>query len=39
MRKATSSGNITFCTRDFGRGTNFICRDKAVLNNGGIHII
>ena len=30
IRKATSAGNITFSTRDFGRGTNFVCRDKGV---------
>ena len=30
IRKATSTGNITFSTRDFGRGTNFVCRDKGV---------
>ena len=30
IRKATSAGNITFSTHDFGRGTNFICRDKTV---------
>ena len=39
MRKATKSGNITFATRDFGRGTNFVCRDKGVLGNGGVHCI
>ena len=37
--KATKSGNVTFATRDFGRGTNFMCRDKIVLASGGVHII
>ena len=36
---ATLTGKITFSTRDFGRGTNFICRDRGVQANGGIHII
>ena len=27
---ATLTGKITFSTRDFGRGTNFICRDRGV---------
>ena len=39
IRKATSTGNITFSTSSFSRGTNFVCTDKEVLANGGVHII
>ena len=39
IRKATTAGNITFSTRDFGRGTKFVCRDRRVIDNGGVHII
>lgn len=36
---ATLSGAITFLTRAFGRGTDFICRDLVVKANGGVHVI
>ena len=39
IRKATSAGNITFSTLDFGKGTKFDCRDEVVLANGGVHLI
>ena len=30
FKRATTAGNITFSTRDFGRGTNFVCRDSDI---------
>lgn len=39
IKRATTSGQITFLTRVFGRGTDFICRDHTVLNNRGVHVI
>ncbi|KAL4489804.1 hypothetical protein ABPG72_022444 [Tetrahymena utriculariae] len=39
LKKATVSGQVTLLTSSFGRGTDFICRDQKVLNNGGIHVI
>ena len=39
IKKATSQGNITFMTRSFGRGTDFILFDKNILKKGGLHII
>jgi hypothetical protein len=37
--KATESGAITFMIREFGRGTDFKCYDKNMLQIGGVHII
>jgi len=39
IKRATSSGQITFLTRTFGRGTDFICHDQVVEANGGVHVI
>ncbi|KAL4456870.1 hypothetical protein ABPG74_014508 [Tetrahymena malaccensis] len=39
IKRATQSGQISFLTASFGRGTDFICRDQQVLKNGGVHII
>ena len=30
---------VSFCTRGYGRGTDFICNDKIVEKEGGVHII
>ena len=30
INKATLAGNTTFATREFGRGSDFVCRDKRV---------
>jgi preprotein translocase subunit SecA len=30
---------ITLATSIFGRGVDFICRDKRVEDNGGVHVI
>nr|XP_047141288.1 protein translocase subunit SecA-like [Hydra vulgaris] len=39
IKRATVLGQITFLTRAFGRGTDFVCRDKNVIANGGVHVI
>ena len=36
---ATQPGAITLSTPNFGRGTDFICRNKEVEANGGLHVI
>ena len=30
INKATLAGNVTFAIREFGRGIDFVCRDKCV---------
>jgi preprotein translocase subunit SecA len=30
---------VTFCTRGYGRGTDFICNDTNVDKEGGVHVI
>lgn len=37
--KATEAGAITLMIREFGRGTDFKCYDRRVLNDGGVHVI
>jgi len=37
--KRTSVGEISLITRSFGRGTDFVCYDKAVNENGGVLVI
>ena len=39
VKRATSAGRITFLTRRFGRGTDFVVHDQEVATNGGIHVI
>jgi len=39
VRKATTTGNITLLTREHGRGLDFICHDKTVEQNGGLHVV
>ena len=34
--RATKMGNVTFLTRNYGRGTDFIILDDRVKTNGGI---
>jgi preprotein translocase subunit SecA len=36
---ATQPASITLSTPNFGRGTDFICRNKEVEANGGLHVI
>ena len=39
IRQAVSQGKVSLLTRDYGRGTDFICHDKALLAKGGVHVI
>ncbi|XP_047142319.2 uncharacterized protein LOC105845986 [Hydra vulgaris] len=39
IKRATISGQITFLTRVFGRGTDFVCSDQNVISNGGVHVV
>ncbi len=39
ISRSTSQCKITLLTHVFGRGIDFICRDKTVRDNGGVHII
>lgn len=36
---ASTQGTITYITRALGRGTDFLCRDEKVLDNGGVHVL
>ena len=36
---ATLSGKVTLATRRFGRGVDFVCHDRRVNNNGGVHVL
>ncbi|KAL7565546.1 hypothetical protein ACA910_003823 [Epithemia clementina (nom. ined.)] len=39
ISKAATSGQVTFCTAAFGRGTDFFCKDDRVQLAGGVHVI
>ncbi|ETO08396.1 Helicase conserved domain containing protein [Reticulomyxa filosa] len=39
IKRATTSGQIGLFTKEFGRGTDFVCRDQIVSANGGPHVI
>ncbi len=39
VTNATYPRSVTFATPNFGRGTDFICRDIEVEMNGGLHVI
>jgi len=39
VRKASATGEVTLCTRPFGRGVDFVCRDDITLEKGGVHVI
>ena len=39
VSRALVKGQVTFSTRDFGRGTDFMCRDADINKNGGVHVI
>lgn len=36
---AARSGELTLATRSFGRGTDFICKDRALEDAGGVHVL
>ena len=37
--KAARPYAVTLMTRAYGRGTDFACRDSALVKNGGVHVI
>jgi hypothetical protein len=37
--RAPTQGQITLLTKSYGRGTDFICEDPVVINNGGVHVV
>jgi len=39
IKQSTTSGFVTLCTRPFGRGVDFICRDPKTKGADGVHII
>ena len=39
IRAAASTDQIVLMTRAFGRGTDFICNDKKLIDAGGVHVI
>lgn len=38
-RLAAVSGTLTFATRHFGRGEDFVCHDEDMNCSGGVHVI
>jgi hypothetical protein len=38
VRQAATKGSITLATREFGRGTDFVCYDKSLQAAGGMHV-
>ncbi|CAF3125798.1 unnamed protein product [Rotaria sp. Silwood2] len=39
IKRPIVSGQIILLTKTFGRGTDFICYDEMLTENGGIHVI
>lgn len=39
IRQAVTSGSVTLLSREFGRGTDFICYDDRLIASGGVHVI
>jgi hypothetical protein len=39
IKRATTAGTVALLTRDYGRGTDFVCRDPAVAAAGGVHVV
>ncbi|ETO06880.1 hypothetical protein RFI_30511 [Reticulomyxa filosa] len=39
IKRAVTSGQVGLFTKEFGRGTDFVCRDQIVSANGGPHVI
>jgi len=39
IKAATFSNRITLITKSFGRGTDFICQDKRVIKQDGVHVL
>ncbi len=39
IKKSMRCGQVAFLPREFGRGLDFVCRDDAVDEAGGVHVI
>lgn len=39
IRSAVTMGTVTLMNKVFGRGTDFICYDSKLIQNGGVHVI
>ncbi|CAL6057008.1 Helicase-related_protein [Hexamita inflata] len=39
LRQAVTKNTVTLITREFGRGTDFVCYDKTIDGHGGVHVI
>ncbi|CAL6092090.1 Helicase_conserved domain containing protein [Hexamita inflata] len=39
VRQAVTQNTVTLITREFGRGTDFVCYDKIIDGQGGVHVI
>jgi hypothetical protein len=39
IKSAATKGNVVLLTREFGRGTDFVCYDQELDRNGGVHVI
>jgi hypothetical protein len=39
VRAACQPNRVTICTRDFGRGVDFVVYSEAVIQEGGMHVI
>ncbi|CAL6025624.1 Helicase-related_protein [Hexamita inflata] len=39
VRQAVTKGTVTLISREFGRGTDFVCYDSIIDGYGGVHVI
>jgi hypothetical protein len=39
VQRAVANDTVTLLTRDFGRGTNFVCSDPKIDARGGVHVL
>lgn len=39
IKRAATASQVTLTTAVFGRGTDFVCNDDALLKAGGVHIV
>ena len=39
IRQAATSGTVMLLSKEFGRGTDFVCYDKELDRNGGTHVM
>ena len=39
IKRSGTEGMVTLLTANFGRGTDFVCRNPQLLSNGGVHVL